>query len=180
LLFNGVGDAERGEDMATRTHAQKIGRVAALTAAVGALAAVAGCQSAPKPRAEGSVIQAPPACGDFTVSIYFESYSATITPQAKQVIAAATRRTRSCDVTGVRVTGLADSPGTPGANLVLSKQRADAVTLALHERGIDKVAFLVAAAGDVGAQTPAGQARPLRRRAVVEFHLAPGAPGQGR
>jgi outer membrane protein OmpA-like peptidoglycan-associated protein len=142
-------------------------------AALGALAMGVGCQSAHKPMARGPVIQAPSACADFIVSIYFESYSAAITPQARQVIAAAAQRTRGCDVTGVHVTGLADTPGGPDANLALSKHRADAVTLAFHRQGIDNVEFQVAAAGDAGAQTPAGQARPLRRRADVQFHLAP-------
>jgi peptidoglycan-associated lipoprotein len=166
--------------MATMTHRRGTRRAALLMAGAGALAMVASCQSVRKPVVRGPVIQAPSTCADFTVSIYFESYSAAITPQARQVIAAAAQRTRGCDVTGVHVTGLADMPGGPDANLVLSKQRADAVTLAFHQRRIDNVAFLVAAAGDVGAQTPAGQARPLRRRADVQFHLAPRNQPPGR
>lgn len=165
--------------MATWTHPSRRAR-AALIAAVGALAMVAGCQTLHKTVARGPVIQSAAACADFNVSIYFESYSAAITPQARQVIAVAAQRTSGCDVTGVHVTGLADLPGGPGANLTLSKQRADAVTRAFHQRGIDNVEFQVAAAGDAGAQTPAGQARPLRRRADVQVHLTPKPPNPSR
>ena len=164
--------------MTTPTQPREAWRAASLAlAAVGVLAMAAGCQSAHRARvARGPVIQAPAACGDFTVAIYFESQSAAITPQANQLIGAATRRTRGCEVTGVKVIGLADAPGSPDANLTLSKERAGAVTRTLRRRGFTTVAFQVAAAGDVGAQTPAGQARPLRRRADVEFHLAPPTP----
>ena len=149
-------------------------RSAAILWLLAGVLAVAGCQSARRPGlARRPVIQAPQACADFTVSIYFESQSARITPQAEQLIAAAARRARGCDVTGVNVVGLADSPGDPNANLILSKERAGAVTRALHRRGFTQVAFQVAAAGAVGAETPAGQARPLRRRADAQFHLAP-------
>ncbi|MEO8925621.1 MAG: OmpA family protein [Caulobacteraceae bacterium] len=146
-------------------------------AAAGFMMAAAGCQSVHKPVvARGPVIQTPPACADFTVSIYFESRSAAITPQADRLLAAAANRARGCSITGVHVVGLSDAPGDPDANLVLSKQRADAVTGALHRRGFTTVAFQVAAKGDVGAETVAGQERPLRRRADVQIRLVPPAP----
>lgn len=162
----------------TQPPPREVWRAASLAlAAAGVLAVAAGCQSMHGAKvARGPVIQAPAACGDFTVAIYFESYSAAITPQADRLIAVAIRRARGCDITGVNVVGLADSPGDPQANLTLSKERAEAVTRALRRNGVTTVAFQVAAAGDVGAQTAAGQARPLRRRADVQFHLAPRTP----
>jgi peptidoglycan-associated lipoprotein len=160
--------------MATPNPPRHGRRPAVLWLLAGVLA-VAACQSARRPgMARRPVIQAPQACVDFTISIYFESQSARITPQAEQLIAAAARRARGCDVTGVNVVGLADAPGDPNGNLILSKERAGAVTRALLRRGFTQVAFQVAAAGAVGAETPAGQARPLRRRADVQIHLAPG------
>ncbi len=157
------------------TKAGKIRRAVKLTLAAAAVAALtAGCQSMHRARvARGPVIQAPAACGDFQVSIYFESQSAAVTSQADQLIAAAARRARGCDVTGINVVGLADAVGAADANLALSKARAEAVTRAMRRHGFTAVAFQIAAAGDVGAQTPGGQARPLRRRADVQFHLAP-------
>ncbi len=165
-----------------RSRRTEISRAARLTLAAAAVAAMAaGCQSAHRASvARGPVIQAPAACGDFKVSIYFESQSAAVTSQADQLIAAAARRARGCDVTGVNVVGLADSLGGADANLALSKARAEAVTRAMRRHGFTTVAFQVAAAGDVGAQTPTGQARPLRRRADVQFHLAPRPPAAGR
>ncbi|MGI9169218.1 MAG: OmpA family protein [Caulobacteraceae bacterium] len=146
-----------------------------------ALALAGGCQS-PRPPAvaRGSVIRAPARCGDFTVAIYFESQSAAVTPQAAQLLAAAAQRARGCDVTGINVVGLADAVGAPSANLALSRARANAVTLALHRRGLTTVAFQVAAAGAAGAETREGRARLLRRRADVQFHLAPRPPAAPR
>jgi len=159
------------------THPRGGWRLARLTLVCVALAVVAGCQSARKPAASrGPVIVRPAACADFTVSIYFESTSAAITPQAERLLTAAATRAKGCSVTGVNVVGLADAPGSADANLALSRRRADAVTRALLRRGFTTVAFQVAAKGDVGAQTGAGQDRPLRRRADVQFHLAPPTP----
>ena len=159
------------------THPRGSWRAARLGLVCAVLVAVAGCQSARKPvAARGPVILRPAACGDFTVSIYFESTSAAITPQARGLMTAAAARARGCSVTGVNVVGLADAPGSEEVNLALSKRRADAVTRALLRAGFTTVAFQVAAKGDVGAQTGAGQDRPLRRRADVQFHLAPPTP----
>jgi outer membrane protein OmpA-like peptidoglycan-associated protein len=69
------------------------------------------------------------------------------------------------------VLGLADNVGAPDVNLALSKKRAAAVTDALAEVGFRNVEFDVAAAGDTGSITGSGEARPLRRRADVQFDL---------
>jgi len=63
------------------------------------------------------------------------------------------------------------------ANLALSQKRANAVKAALHAHGFDKVDIQTAAAGDAGAQTAAGQNKPVRRRADITFHLAPPPAG---
>lgn len=176
MLLNGLKRLKKGETIMSR-RLQRVRRIAGLTvAACAVLAMVAGCQSARKPAvARGPVIVRPAVCGDFTASIYFESRSAVITPQATRSLAAAASRARGCSVIGVNVLGLADAPGSADANLALSRQRADAVTRALLRAGFTTVAFQVAAKGDAGAQTRTGQERPLRRRADVQFHLAPPA-----
>jgi peptidoglycan-associated lipoprotein len=71
----------------------------------------------------------------------------------------------------VRVIGLADAVGAPDANLALSKQRADVVTRGSGKMGFGNVEFDVGAAGDLGATTSDGEARPLRRRADIRFDL---------
>jgi outer membrane protein OmpA-like peptidoglycan-associated protein len=122
------------------------------------------------------MIVAPVSCANFTISIYFEPYSAAITHEAGQLIDAAAQQTRGCDVTGVHVVGLADTPGSADANLKLSQRRAEAVTRAFHKRGLTTVEFQMTAAGDAEAESHPGQAGPLRRRAQATFHLAPKPP----
>jgi peptidoglycan-associated lipoprotein len=149
-------------------------RLAAAVMSVAAAAAmVSGCAT-PKPKTP--LIQAPSTCMDTTISIYFEPKSAAVTRAARNLLNAEAANAKRCVVTSIDVKGLADSAGSPDANLELSRQRADAVTLALHDHGFGSVTIVVAASGDVGAQTTTGEAKPLRRRADVTFHLTPKAP----
>lgn len=146
-----------------------------LVAIFGASALVLACHTAPLRK--GPVIAVTPTCQDFNVSIYFDTRSAILTRDALNVIDAAARRTVGCSVTGVNVLGLSDAPGDPGANLTLSKRRADEVAEVLAGRGLKKVEFQVTGAGEEGSQTRSGEARPLRRRADVQFHMMnPPAP----
>lgn len=120
-----------------------------------------------------ALVETPAICQDFSISIYFDAGSARLTSEAEQLLRMAGRRTATCAVGGVQVVGLADAPGDPEANLELSRRRAATVTAALARRRFANVSFDVSAGGDVGAQTPSGAARPLRRRADVLFHVAP-------
>lgn len=149
------------------TGRRTTGLVAVLAGVMGICAA---CQHTTPP-ARATLIKVPVTCADFTFPIYFEPGSAAVTKEASQLFAAAQDRARACDVTGIVVVGLADAPGDVGANLALSKRRADAVALALHRRGYNAVEFRVSAAGDLGAVTQGGDTKPLRRRADVSVHL---------
>ena len=111
-------------------------------------------------------------CEDLKVSIYFDDGSARITRDARQVLAESAEMRATCALGVVDVVGLADAVGDPQANLVLSQQRAKAVTQALGGLGFGNVR--IAAAGAAGAETPAGALRPLRRRADLVF----GSSGQ--
>ena len=144
---------------------------AAVVAAIAVSAVLSGCVS--KSSSRGPLVETPTPCIDFDVSIYFEAGSARLTREAVDLISLAATRSKACRVSMVDVIGLADAPGDPAANLQLSKLRANAVTRALARRGFKIVSFDVAAAGDAGAQTPQGEARPLRRRADVRFHVTP-------
>lgn len=106
-------------------------------------------------------------CEDLKVSIYFDDGSAKITRDARQVLTEAQEMRATCALGVVDVLGLADAVGDPQANLVLSEQRAKAVTQALGGLGFGNVR--IAAAGAAGAETAAGELRPLRRRADVVF-----------
>ncbi len=148
-------------------------------AAVGLFAMIlTACQSH-GPRAmsaKGPLIQSASPCIDFSQTLYFEAGQATVTRQAEKLINLAATRTRGCRVTGVAVVGLSDAPGDPAANLELSRRRGEAVKSVLHRHGYDAVEIQVAAVGDSGAQTAAGQSKPVRRRAEIAFHLAPPPP----
>jgi outer membrane protein OmpA-like peptidoglycan-associated protein len=141
-----------------------------LAAVLALSAALGGCQNERR-AAAAPLIQAPPDCVDINFPIYFEPRSAAITREAGQLITIAGTRSRGCDVTGIVVVGLADVHGAPGANLELSRRRADAVTHALHRSGFTTVQFRESAVGVAGAETAAGDARPLRRRVEVSIHL---------
>ena len=144
---------------------------------LGSIAALSACQGdkPPAQKAKGPLIQSAFRCADFSQTIYFEARQSTVTPQADRLISLAAAHTKACRVTGVSVVGLADAPGGPDANLLLSQKRADAVRAELHRKGFDQVEIQTTAQGDAGAQTASGQARPVRRRAVITFHLAPPA-----
>ena len=136
------------------------------------LLALCACQTTSH-RPARSLIQAPVNCTDINFPIYFEPSSAVITREADRLVLAAKEQARSCAVTGIVVVGLADTPGTPNANLELSLRRAKAVAAELHKRGFTQAEFREAAVGAAGASTAAGADRPLRRRADVSIHLGP-------
>ncbi|HEV2363771.1 MAG TPA: OmpA family protein [Caulobacteraceae bacterium] len=141
--------------------------------ATGAVLALglAACQTTMLPGRRAPLIAAEPACSDFQITIYFDSDSSRLTPEAKAVVNAAARRARGCRVSAIDVVGLSDSPGVASANLALSAARAKTVTRALSRRGLPPLTFGVVAAGAAGAETTAGQERPLRRRVDVAFHV---------
>ena len=118
------------------------------------------------------IVKAAPHCADQTVQIYFEAESAEVTKEGRAVLRAAAAQARPCKVASVDVLGLADSVGTADANLELSKRRAQSVTAALTAAGLPAGEIKASAAGQMGAVTAAGQARPLRRRADVVLHLS--------
>ena len=112
-------------------------------------------------------------CADQTVQIYFEPDSAEVTKEGRAVLNLAANDSKACKVSGVDVLGLADAAGAPGANLELSKRRAQAVTEALTAAGLPAAEFKLAAAGSAEAINSKGDARPLRRRTDVVLHLSP-------
>ena len=150
---------------------KKVGRAVVGLVVLGGL--VAGCASGnPWPKSRSQIVAVAPACEDFAVQIYFETESAALTSEARSVLKGAETLAKGCKVVSVRVVGLADAKGGgPDSNLSLSKKRADTVTRALEKSGFKAVDFEVGAAGDAGATTSNGEARPLRRRADIRFDL---------
>ncbi len=138
-------------------------------AAIGAT--MTGCATGPWPKSRSQIEALPAACDDFSVSIYFDRDSAAITREARQALRGAADLAKGCTAKNVHVVGLADAVGAPDANLALSQRRASEVTAALAKVGFRQVSFEVSAAGDAGAITRDGEARPLRRRADVRIDL---------
>ena len=131
-----------------------------------------GCTTtSPWPKSRSQIVEMAPTCQDFAVQIYFERDSAELTSEARGVLKGAGALTKGCKVASIHVVGLADAVGASDGNLELSKKRANAVTEALAKIGFRNVEFDVAAAGDLGAVTQNGEARPLRRRTDVKFDL---------
>jgi peptidoglycan-associated lipoprotein len=149
--------------MTTRTMVALLAGVAAL--------GLAGCAD----MGSQAMVRAPATCSDFTVSIDFETDSASITPQAAAIIRAAARRAERCSVNRVDILGLASAPGDVAANQALSEQRVASVTRALSARGLSHAAVAAGAAGEIGAETRSGLQRPLRRRVDIALHLGPQA-----
>jgi len=134
---------------------------------LGALLALGGCQTwLNRPLVDDT------ACADVSAEIYFQPDSADLGPDARQLIQGAADQAQGCTVTQVDVLGLADAPGSSSANLALSQARAKAVTAALAAARLPAAQFHVQAAGDAGAVTPDGQARPMRRRVDIVLRLA--------
>ena len=144
--------------------------IARTVAAAALVLAIGGCTTIQNAR--DRIVRATPRCPDQTVQIYFEADSAEVTDESRAVIAQAASQARSCVVKNVSVLGLADAAGSPGANLDLSRKRAQSVTAALAASGLPAAEFRVAAAGQAGATTADGRTAPLRRRADVVLHLS--------
>ena len=139
--------------------------------------ALAACLT-PHAHYAGPLIVPATNCSDIAFPIYFEPDSAAVTPAAEQLIASAHERSSGCKVTRIDVLGLADSAGAPGANLMLSQRRAEAVSHALRRHGFAGVMVNQGAVGAINAVTASGAERPLRRRADVSIHLATPAAGE--
>jgi outer membrane protein OmpA-like peptidoglycan-associated protein len=137
---------------------------------LGLALALGGCASSPPP--QNALVKAASPCVDQSVQIYFEAWSADITPEGRAVIDAAAKAAKDCKVTGVVVIGLADAVGAPDANLELSKKRAASVSAALAANGLPAAEFRVGAAGQAGATRPDGSKAAMRRRVDVTLKLA--------
>jgi outer membrane protein OmpA-like peptidoglycan-associated protein len=93
------------------------------------LALVAGC--APQPVATTSMAEQ----GRYLV--YFNEFSAYLSPDAQNVVATAAQRIRETGVRVVRVQGRASATGSPAANQHLTETRTQVVYDQLQRDGVD-------------------------------------------
>ena len=94
------------------------------------LGAVAGCM----PQA-----QAPQGGERFLV--YFDEFSANITPQAQSVIDDAAAKAKATRPKAIRIEARASATGSPAANQKLTETRAQVVADALQRDGLDPTIF---------------------------------------
>ncbi len=150
--------------------------IASLAAAAIAAPALAGASHKPEPRERAEYADL--SCQSETLSVYFQSGEATLTPAADESIQAFARKVRGCDITDLETRVGAGDADSLDASKQLAMARRASVLEALSEAGIhirldtpDSETEITLAASD------AGRALPLSRRADVTFSLRLAAIG---
>ncbi|MGZ8362272.1 MAG: OmpA family protein [Caulobacteraceae bacterium] len=110
---------------------------------------------------------AQPGCQNATNTFYFDVGSDQLTAPAKVIIRETAASMKACRVREVHLVGLADPTGSPEANLVLSRRRAQTVLEAYQAAGLGVNRYHIQAGGDLGATTGDGTVEPLRRQVVA-------------
>lgn len=95
--------------------------------------------------------------------VYFDEFSANITPQAQSVIDEASAKAKATHPKAIRIEAHASATGSPAANQKLTETRAQVVADALQKDGIDPAMLRQVAAG----QTPSGDTSVADRRVDV-------------
>lgn len=144
----------------------------ALTAAATVLGATATLAQAPQPASTtGSPAPGTAAKAPDSLSIYFTSGSATVSPQGLAVLDQAARTYRDGKPIIMVVSGGSDATGTAAGNLHLSQVRADNVLQGLVARGIPIERFQVLAKGETEPPVPdpEGKAEARNRRVEISW-----------
>lgn len=112
--------------------------------------------------------------------VFFASGSARLTPQALAILDNAAATFVTMHVVEIEIVGGADRAGSAAYNRALSLHRAEAVRLALLERGMSRnMVVRITAAGETRplVETEDGVAEPQNRYVFVLLHaFAPTSP----
>lgn len=139
---------------------------AMLSASISPMAAMAQTHqpNAPTPAAT-------PAKAPDSLSVFFGSGSAAISPPSEAVLDQAARTYRDGKPIIMVVSGGSDSTGSAAANLRLSQERADNVLRGLVARGIPVERFQVLAKGETEPAVPApeGTSEAKNRRVEISW-----------
>ena len=102
-------------------------------------------------------------------SIYFDFRSAALSSSGSAVIDAGQKARPDGPGVGYIVSGHTDTYGAPDENIVLSRQRAEALAAHLSAKGVSRDRILVRALGESEPASPTadGVRDPLNRRVVV-------------
>jgi outer membrane protein OmpA-like peptidoglycan-associated protein len=84
-------------------------------------------------------------------AVFFESFSSTLTPEARAVVADVAAKVRTAKPSTVLVEGYAGKPGSAAQNQLLSQERVDAVVKALAAAGVSQSDVLKIAKGERAA-----------------------------
>jgi outer membrane protein OmpA-like peptidoglycan-associated protein len=140
---------------------------AATAAIVGSSAAMA--QTTPPASSPPQEVQAAPAKAPDSLSVYFDTGSAAITPQGQAVLDQAARTYRDGKPIIMVVSGGTDATGSAAGNLHLSQRRADNVLQGLVGRGIPVERFQILAKGETEPAVPDPEGTPEARNRRVEI-----------
>ncbi|HYN37956.1 MAG TPA: OmpA family protein, partial [Rhodospirillales bacterium] len=119
---------------------------------------------APKPAAAK-----PEPVKDFMV--FFDWNKATLTPEARKIIADSVAKAKATGAKQVKVVGFTDTSGSPAYNLRLSVRRAEAVRAEMVRLGVPAASVSVEGRGqtDLLVPTADGVREPQNRRATIAF-----------
>lgn len=116
-----------------------------------------------------SALAGPASAADEVFKVFFSLNSVQLDPAAAQEIARAVNNWQRTGAGEINVIGHSDTSGNAGYNLQLSKQRADAVEVALLRRGVPANQIIINARGqdDLLVPTNDGVAQGSNRRVEI-------------
>lgn len=102
----------------------------------------------------GCVPQAPQPSDAGRFLVYFDEFSANLTPAARQVVADGARRAKETGARAIRIEGRASATGSPTANQSLAETRSRVVVDELAKNGLDRATFSQVWIGQTGSDDP--------------------------
>jgi outer membrane protein OmpA-like peptidoglycan-associated protein len=99
-------------------------------------------------------VQATPQPDAERLLVYFDEFSANLTPEARQVVANAVSRARETSARSIRIEGRASATGSPAGNQRLAEARSQMVADELARDGLDRATFRQVWIGETGSGDP--------------------------
>jgi|GEM_PF-1226676 outer membrane protein OmpA-like peptidoglycan-associated protein len=120
---------------------------------------VACAQQQPPPPPPAPPPAPPPQAQPSVFHVYFAEGSATLTPEARQIVEAAAAAAKAAPPGPVQVVGYTDTTGSAALNQRLSRQRAQTVANLLVQDGVPQGQIQVSGAGEQPGPNPAESRR---------------------
>lgn len=124
---------------------------------------------APAPAPAPEPVAQAPQCGNYIV--FFEFDSADLTPEAMNIIGLAANAAKQAGSCKITVTGHTDTSGSAAYNEALSKRRAETVSAALVDQGVDRSGIAVQWRGETQPLVATGDGirEPQNRRVTIDM-----------